>query len=368
MRAVVKDQIRKHVENELMPFWAEFAVDPVHGGFLNSIGCEGQNLNSAGDKGLVQHARFLWSFSRAYEVLKKEIYLKLAEHAFSYLKKHFLDSEFGGFYYHVDSEGSATDTRKHVYAQAFTLYGLSHFAQVTENPEALTLANDLSDLLEVKSKDSKFGGYVECFDRKWAPEKQMKEYGAVDYEKTMNTHIHLLEAYSAYTKINSKGMPALNHLTDIILDKIYLSERSTLGLYFSPDWKESRGASSFGHDIELSWLLKEASELSAHRTTDVDLCSAQLVEQVNREGMQEFCLNKPDDKRSIWWVQAEALVGFAHARKWSEVEKIWLWIQSHHILDSGEWSENADDKNAPVGHLWKTCYHNLRACLEVLEM
>lgn len=88
----------------------------------------------------------------------------LAEHGFQFLKDHMWDNGFGGFYWEVDSEGSATTKpHKHLYGQSFGLYALAEYIQASNDPDAVHLADRLFQLLEFHAHDSLHGGFNEFF-------------------------------------------------------------------------------------------------------------------------------------------------------------------------------------------------------------
>jgi mannobiose 2-epimerase len=86
------------------------------------------------------------------------------------------------------------------------------------------------------------------------------------------------------------------------------------------------------------------------------------------------------DKSSMWWVQAEALVGFLFAyakthdkRYFVAAEGIWQFIKQHQIDHvNGEWFWLADNgktegkEHYKVG-FWKCPYHNGRAMMEAVR-
>ena len=83
----------------------------------------------------------------------------------------------------------------------------------------------------------------------------------------------------------------------------------------------------------------------------------------------------------MWWVQAEAVVGFlngykrhANERKYLEAAAdIWKYIKEY-VIDKrqgSEWyfevDENGEPIEKPIVEAWKCPYHNGRMCLEVMR-
>lgn len=94
---------RELTEN-ILPFWREKMQDHEHGGFYGRI--DGNDtLHATANKGAILNARILWTFSSAYRLLKKPEYLCMAQRAFDYLSCRFLDKQYGGVYWELDSLG-----------------------------------------------------------------------------------------------------------------------------------------------------------------------------------------------------------------------------------------------------------------------
>ena len=83
------------------------------------------------------------------------------------------------------------------------------------------------------------------------------------------------------------------------------------------------------------------------------------------------------DSDKHWWPQAEAMVGFLNAYQLSGNEqflemslKSWEFIQQY-LIDRkhGEWFWGVTSSGQPLNRekagVWKSPYHNSRACIEV---
>lgn len=115
------------------------------------------------------HARILWTFASAYRRFPDPKYLEIAERAYDYLKTHFVDPQYGGFYWMVDVQGRPVQDKKQVYGQAFVIYALTEYYRATSSEEALEQAVNLYRLLEQHSYDPVHKGYVEALSRDWKP-------------------------------------------------------------------------------------------------------------------------------------------------------------------------------------------------------
>src|SRR3712207_3934439 len=172
--------------------------DEEHGGFYGQMHGDG-TIEKDSPKGGILNARILWSFSAAYRVLGNPEYLKAATRAEEYITEHFLDTEHGGTYWSLNSDGRPLDTKKQFYSQGFMLYGMTEYVRSTmKNPtdnteNALKMALHLYAIIEQHAWDDKYGGYIEAKTREWEEIADMR-LSELDenYPKSQNTHLHII--------------------------------------------------------------------------------------------------------------------------------------------------------------------------------
>ena len=162
---IFKGELSAELGN-ILEYWMRYTPDEVYGGFAGRIG-EDNKVVAEAPKGSVLNARILWSFSAAYNLTKNSEYLKFAKRAYQYIIDYFIDKEHGGVYWSVDYKGNPLDTKKQVYASAFTIYGLSEYYKASADNDSCNLAISLFNLLVEKSYDPLKTGYLEAFDREW---------------------------------------------------------------------------------------------------------------------------------------------------------------------------------------------------------
>ncbi|HTV12409.1 MAG TPA: AGE family epimerase/isomerase [Acidimicrobiales bacterium] len=374
----------------ILEFWRANTVDRERGGFYSSV-TNNLEVDATAPKGLVLNARILWSFSRAYRHSARPEDLQMADRAAEYLREHFWDEQYGGYFLSVDAWGKPVHTTKQTYGQAFALYGLSEYARATGREDALALVHNQYTILE-QAKDAIYGGYHEAFTRDWRPlgRSRLGEEDP-DVAKSMNTHIHVLEAYTnAYTALPRPELGEdLEKVFEVIKDRIFDPSAAHLRLFFDEDWASTSPGTSFGHDIEASWLLVEAALALARpeMVRSAREMALQLAGAVAREGLAEDGSVLYErrggghlDTDRHWWPQAEGVVGFVsafqltgQAEHLQTAARIWDFIAAY-ILDHryGEWFWKVDSKGRPDPGLpkvgaWKCPYHNSRACFEVVE-
>ncbi len=386
----ILDELEKELVR-ILQYWANNAVDINCGGFYGEIDAANRPVAKA-SKGLVLNARILWTFSAAYNYLKNPEYLKLAGRAYQYLTRHFLDNRDGGLYWSVNYKGEALDCRKQIYGQGFGVYAFSEYFKASGDDDSLSLAVNLYEAIEAHSHDRKRGGYMEAFSRDWSSLKDVRLSGKdANYPKSMNTHLHILEAYANLFAVWPDPIlkDNLKALIRIFWDKILNKKQNHFDLFFDVDWSVKSNTASYGHDIEGSWLINEA----AQRVGDTALMEEsrsrglEVVKGVLRNGTasdhsiwyeRDLTTNTLDTDRH-WWAQAEALVGFMDAwEKTGETSyfraffQLWEYVKIHFKdYQHGEWLAIVQDNGNPLPgqpkvDFWKCPYHNSRALMEAI--
>lgn len=387
----LRTEVRAELENNILPFWMTQMTDQQQGGFYGQITGEGL-VNEQALKGGILNARILWFFSSAHQLLKKECYLEMATRAKRYLLTHFYDAEHGGIYWSVDNTGHPFDTKKQIYALGFAIYGLSEYYKATTDEEALEYAIKLFHSIEKQSFDTVKGGYLEAFTRDWQPIGDVRLSEKDENEKkTMNTHLHILEAYTnLYSVWKDKTLATrLGNLVDLFLEKIIDKRTGHLILFFNEDWKSKNKVISYGHDIEASWLLHEAARalnnpaLIKKTEKVIPRIVAAATEGLQPDGSLIYEYNRTDrhyDEDRHWWVQAEAVLGYLNMFQYFEDREAlsrslccWEYIKKR-LVDplQGEWYWSIKaDGNPDTAHdkagFWKCPYHNGRLCLSILQ-
>jgi len=384
-------QLKEEIEQEvhrILNWWRTYAPDMIYGGFAGEINQSNQHIPGA-HKGSVLNARILWTFSAAYGEFKNEKDKLLAVRAYEYIAQKFYDTTYSGVFWSLNSDGTIQNDRKQIYAIAFTIYGLSEYYKISREATALQLAIDLFYSIERYSYDPEAGGYFEAFTRDW---KLLDDLRLSDKDrndpKTMNTHLHIIEAYANLYAIwkDPQLLKALTGLLDIFENHIVNKNSGHLDLFFDRHWQSTSQRISYGHDIEAAWLLHHcAVEAGDPPLTESWKNHSLRITSAAAEGIQsdgsfihEFdALTGHLDQHREWWVSAEGMIGFLHAyqhsRKEEYLDKVFrLWkFTKNHLIDhnQGEWKwgvldDYTDMNNYKMG-FWKCPYHNVRACLEV---
>ena len=385
-------EVSEHLFGHILPFWCGPALDQKNGGWMAWLSNDLKPDRSQ-PKGLIVNSRILWTFSAVHRVRPEPVYFEMTERAFDFVMNKFWDAEHGGAFWRLDDQGKVIDDSKKTYGQAFYIYALTEFHRAFGSWAALARAKELFELIESHAHDAPFGGYIEVCNRDWSEagadarlsDKDMNE------KKSMNNHLHVLEAYTNLYRVWPEPRVAtrLRELIEIFLTRILDARTKHLHHFFNEQWDIRSDTYTFGHDIEASWLLCEAAEEmgDANLLERVRAVSLQMAEAVFNEGFGAdggLCYEGRDgrivDAGRECWPQAEALVGFLNAFELSGDKaffaaalQAWKFIDENlvdHVHGEWFWRINPDgrpDKKLPKVSEWKGPYHATRASLETMR-
>jgi mannose/cellobiose epimerase-like protein (N-acyl-D-glucosamine 2-epimerase family) len=380
-------EMKEHLNQKLIPFWKGLR-DETYGGFYGYMDYD-LRIDRESVKGVILNSRILWFFSNAYLTLKQEDLLHYAEHAYRFLRDYCMDHDNGGVFWSMTYDGLPEDTTKHTYNQAFAIYALSTYYNASKDSKALMYAYELFQLIETRCKEAT--GYGEAYDVGFQPvsNEKLSENGVIA-SRTMNTLLHVFEAYTELYKVDhdEKVGKRLEEILDIFADKVYNPEKKRQEVFFDENWNSLIDLHSYGHDIETSWLIDRGCEVLKNDayTARMGQITELLAEEVYKKAYRDHsllneCENGIDQTDRIWWVQAEAVIGFINewqkqpekSQYYAAAEDIWNYIKTK-MTDhrpGSEWFWKLDSKGdpvegAPIVEPWKCPYHNGRMCMELI--
>ena len=380
-------QVKRELTQNILPYWMQKMCKEDRGFYGRIDGNEQSDISAP--VGNIMVARMLWTFASAYRLLREDRYLEMAIKAKDFIIKYFYDKEFGGTWWSLNPDGTPHETKKQIYAIAFTIYGLAELNRATGDAQALEYAIKLFNAIEDHSFDKEKDGYFEAFTREWNPIEDMRlSEKDANESKTMNTHLHVLEAYTCLYRVwnNSLLKERLRGLIEIFETRI-LSENGHLKLFFDEEWNSSYDIISYGHDIEASWLIHEAALVlgDQHVLSRIEKLVPKIVEAAAEGftpegGMKYEKTGEETDGDRHWWVQAETVAGYFNL--WHHFDRqeglenalvCWDFIKTS-LIDrkNGEWfwSLRADgtvNHDEDKAGFWKCPYHNGRMCMEIIE-
>jgi mannobiose 2-epimerase len=397
------DEAEAALRRDVLGVWFPRSVDTTNGGFRSEFARDWRPGPSGGKFSVFQ-GRMTWISSQVVmrrEELREQ-YLPYVRHGVQFLSEVLWDDEYGGFYWGLDDNGrvspSFTDG-KHLYGISFCIYGAAAAAQATKDAKALDLAQRAFRWIEEHAHDGRNGGYFEWLTRAGKVVLPEPDTGGKPGPnpfppgyKSMNTHIHLLEAFAQLYEVwkDEALRSRLEELLAIVRDKVSV-EPGVMNLYSTTDWRAVPDHDSYGHDVEAGYLMLEAEEaLGRPHDPRTERMARMLVDHSLAHGWDETLggfyrdgttFGQPEDKQKEWWVQLEGLNALLlmhekHGREsdvyFKAFQKQWQFIKDYQIDPEyrGLYEMIGPDgvpTNTVKGRIWKAAYHDGRALLNVTE-
>ena len=382
------EEVKEHLLHTIIPFWKNLR-DNEHGGYYGWLGYD-LALDKKAVKGCILNSRITWFFANAYTLLKDESLLDEAKHGFAFMKDYCFDKENGGIYWSITYDGKPEDTTKHTYNQAFCIYALSSYYEASKDEEALAMAKELFHIIEEKCTDEV--GYLEAFDREFhlIENDKLSENGVIA-DKTMNTLLHVFEAYTELYRVSKDAevKKRLEWILDTIADKIYNPKLHRQEVFFDKNYNSILDLHSYGHDIETAWLMNRGVDVLGEEAYQkkmgpiIDDLTAQVYKVAfDGHSLANECEKGVVNNHRVWWVQAETVIGFLNGyqrhpekKEYLEAAKSeWQFIKDYVIdkREGSEWFWEVDENgkpypDRPIVEPWKCPYHNGRMCIEVIR-
>lgn len=404
-----RGQLAAHMMREWLPFWQERACDREFGGYHTSYDGSG-NPGGNENRYIVSQARMIWSYSALFgRYPDREDYRAAASQGVDFMINHFWDREYGGWFWSTDRAGNPLDRGKVVYGEGFMVYALAQYGLSTKDPRGREYASKTFELLQKYAVDTARGGYYENLEPDWSISEP--GYAAGD-RKSLDIHMHLLEAFTTLYELTGEEIHRrrLNEVIDVILNRMFDQEagcgRNQFDYDFNPipaisirrTWNDDRGkgeeirealdTTSYGHNMELSWLLNRAARVLGDAPDRFHWVSKLMVEHTLKYGLDNELGGVYRDgahqgpalvRDKEWWQNCEVLIGFLDAyqalgdeRCWDAFESCWAFDDRYMINHQvGEWRQlltrTGEALISDMSNPWKVMYHTGRALLECTE-
>src|SRR5208283_2656755 len=400
-----QDEAETMLRKDILAVWFPRTVDNENGGFRSNFSRDWKPQPSTGKFSVFQ-GRMTWVASmiliRRPEL--KDEYLPIARHGLDYLNNVLWDKQDGGFYWGLQDDGKISPfytDGKHLYGISFALYGAAAEYQATRDPQALELCQRAFRWIDEHAHDAKNGGYFEWLSRDGKPTAGHPETGMIELApvagfpvgyKSMNTHIHLLEAYTQLYEVwkDDTLRSRLQELLAIVRDNVCV-DPGAMNLYFTNEWRAFPDHDSYGHDVEAAYLMLEAEDvLGQGHDPKTERMAKMLVDHALAYGWDSTnggffgegtTYGKPEDKSKQWWVEFEGLnallmmhehYGRSDERYWKAFQMEWQFIKQFQIDPEfhgvyGTILPNGKPASTAKGEIWKAAYHDGRALLNLTE-
>ena len=406
-----QNEMQDTIQNYIIPFWLDKSVDKEYGGYITSFDENGE-FDGNGIKNIVTQSRMVWGFSYLKDLAREEDKARMqdaARQGAEYLMNEFWDKEYGGFYWLLNRDGSVADPAKLTYGEGFGVYALAQYYLSYGDERALEYAERAFDLLQKYVTDTYHGGYYENIERDWSISPAGPYAGD---RKSLDIHMHLLEAWTTLYQASGKEIHkrklqevwniikehmmnkedgygynqfdlAFNKIPAINIMRTWNAERETNETIATPT-----DTTSYGHNVELSWLADLALKTIGTRTEEDSKILIRLLDHalahgydyehggVFRDGVGNGEALVTDKE---WWQNFESLTGFLNGYVLTHDERyldaycsLWDFDKTYFMnYEVGESRQLLDKTGKPlvsnIGNPWKGIYHTGRAFAECLH-
>jgi mannose 2-epimerase len=402
-------EVRHHLRDELLPFWATHGEDREFGGYLTYFDRDGKPTGET-VKTLLCQARMIYTYASAHRAGHGDgAFLDIAGRGFDFVTARFWDDDHGGWFWTAERDGTPLNTSKLTYGQSFMLYALSEYAMASGDPRAHEWVQRTYETLHTFATDVRHGGYHEFMERDWTLKRPGK-YGGD--RKSFDVHMHLMEAFTnlhestGSAAYRGRAVEVIGLIRDRILHPVHGTGVAQFAhdwtplpqILFADVWGSDRDAeegearpldnTSYGHNVEFAWLLAHAVRILGLDMEEHKPVLRRLYDQCLRHGLDRerggvFCEGPHDgparERNKEFWQQAECLVGFLDAYRvfgdpayldaYACVHRFVMDHVIHHSV--GEWFPLLDEENRVVwdymGHAWKINYHTVRSMIQSEE-
>ena len=405
-----RDKTESYLSNSLLPFWLERILDRMNGGFITHFDEFGKDTGED-NKSLISQTRSIYTMASAHRAGYGDGKCALlAKSGVEFLINKMWDKEYGGFYWMVDRSGNVLKNDKVLYGHSFAIYCLSEYANMSHDPIGFEYAEKTFDLVQSQCYEPQFGGYLEMFDRSW---KLAGPGSAGGDRKTLDVHMHLMEAYTCLYECSKKDIykQKLIEVIELLINKILHPEYKTGIPQFSPDWEQApqikfdiiwgwdrytegeqkanpSDNTCYGHNAEFAWLLIHALKMLNFDISDYYDLLIRIFDHTVDNGIDTnyggVFVEGPHmggvyDKEKEFWQQAEVLIGMLDAYLLTENPKYWDAYKNvfnftfNKVINHkvGEWWPLLSREGEPIwrhmGHAWKTNYHTIRSMIQSIE-
>lgn len=399
-----------HLKDELLPFWTNRMIDRENGGYITHFDQDG-NDTGEDEKSLIAQSRCLYTISSACRAgYDTGNYMVMAKHGADFMIDKMWDKEHGGFHWMLDRKGNVKIDKKILYGLSFSIYALSEYTLATGDERGLEYAEKTFDLIQKYCVDTYYGGYYEMFSRDWILAGPGSAGGD---RKTLDVHMHLMEAYTTLYEATGKDVHRRKLLEDIeiLLNRMIHKDYKTGIPQFWANWEiapqikfdiiwgwdryTEEGAKDnatdntcYGHNAEFAWLFIHALDILRKSNVEYKPLFRIIFDHSVDNGIDaEFggvYVEGPhsggvSDKEKEFWQQAEVMIGVLDASILFGDDKYWKAYKNIHnfvfekVINRGvgEWYPLLSREGEPIwthmSHSWKINYHTVRAMIQSID-
>ncbi len=369
--ALAVASLRRWTVEDALPFWGGNGFDHARSSFVERADCNGVPLTSVPRRAMVQ-ARQIYVFAHAallgWWPEGRPIALAAAHQMIA--RYHRADAA-PGWIFSIRPDGTPQDTTRHLYTQAFALFGLAWAYRLAPEPRFLDAA-----LATLRDLDQYFASPSGGFYTALPPQADRRE---------QNPHMHMFEAMLAWFDATGDEifLARADALHRLMTERLFQPHSGILPEYFDGFWQPRQGPEGRicepGHHFEWSWLLQRYARLTG-RGPDPVAASLQSFALLHGFDAQGLVVDELLDDGSCHkasrrcWPHTEAIkaevasfeAGDANAaaRAAQTIDRLMQYFLGRPI--AGGWIDHIDANGAPLVDFMpaSTLYHVFLAVAE----
>lgn len=365
---------------DVLPWWQEYSIDTVHGGFLTRLTREG--MPYSGDKDIWMVGRQIWMFAHLFNHHDpRSEWLEIAKHGGDFLLKHAFQPN-GDMYFRLRRDGSPLSAVLGTYTEVFASIGIAELAKAEGSDQLWSRARGM--YARLMTKLGRVG------------DKPQMGY-PMDLQVRLHSHdmcrLTVARVFGGLTG-SAEYEADVTLSIDSILSRHWKPELGVLLESVAPDGDqldvpEGRLVNP-GHAIESAWMMME---VALDRQDDVLFATAVDIVLTSLErgwdskyGGLRYMLNYDDTPThaieadcKLWWPHAETLYALLLAWKHTGRADIGRWYERVHDyafscfsdLEYGEWFGYLNRDGSRIwtakANGWKGCFHLPRVLFRCVE-
>ncbi len=367
---ILKNQYKKALFNDVIPFWEANSIDVEQGGYFTCLDRDGTVYDT--DKFVWLQAREVWTFSMLYNRYeKKEEWLRLAKHGIDFLRKYGRDKD-GNWYFALRRDGKPLVQPYNIFSDCFTALAFGEYALATNDESCKEISLTTYQNILKRQKHPK-GKYTKTIFEN----RPLNSFSLPMILANITFELKWMLGEEKFTD-NSKIFldTIMNSFLDS--DKLIIKE-NVLPDGTTHDSFEGRLINP-GHGIEgMAFVMDVAQTLGDQSTiesaVEVVLSTLEFSWDKKYGGIYYFMdiMGKPPQAlewdQKLWWVHLETLVALLKGYYLTKDKRCMDWYNKVHQYtwarfpdnEYGEWFGYLNRQGNPLlyikGGKWKGFFH-----------
>lgn len=337
---------KKDITDNIMPFWMEHGLDPVHGGVYTCVDRDGSLIDHT--KSVWFQGRFAFIAAFAYNHIEKNpAWLAASKSCIDFIESHCVDTD-GRMFFEVSEDGKPLRKRRYVFSECFAAIAMSEYALASGDKFYAVKALDLFKKIQY------FLSVPGILEPKYCDTVQMRGHSITMILINTASRIRaVIDDPSLVKQIDS----SLSALRRYFIHPEYKALLETVGP--NGEFIDTINGRTInpGHCIETAWFIFEEAKSRNWDKELTDMALTVLDWSWEWGWDQEFggiinfrdCRNLPPQDYSqdmkFWWPQTEAIIATLYAYQATGNEKylamhkqISDWTYAHFPdKEYGEW-------------------------------